>query len=70
MIREGARSARTAAELYGGLERQGLTIISGREWLERRESVGKIASGSQMPVLNAEGEDCAPGGGRGGPGRP
>ena len=48
-------------ELYGGTERQGMTIISGREWLERRGSVGRVAPGSRMRVLNAEGHDCAPG---------
>ena len=48
-------------ELYGGTERQGMTIISGREWLERRGSVGRVAPGSRMRVLNAEGQDCAPG---------
>ena len=48
-------------ELYGGTERQGLTIISGREWLERRGSVGKVAPGSSMRVMNADGRDCAPG---------
>lgn len=48
-------------ELYGGTERQGMTIISGVEWLERRGSVGRVAPGSRMRVLNAEGQDCAPG---------
>jgi bile acid-coenzyme A ligase len=48
-------------ELYGGTERQGMTIISGREWLERRGSVGRVAPGSRMRVLNAEGADCVPG---------
>jgi bile acid-coenzyme A ligase len=48
-------------ELYGGAERQGMTIISGHEWLERRGSVGRVAPGSRMRVLNADGQDCAPG---------
>jgi bile acid-coenzyme A ligase len=48
-------------ELYGGTERQGMTIISGREWLERKGSVGRVAAGSRMRVINADGQDCAPG---------
>ncbi len=48
-------------ELYGGTERQGATIISGSEWLERRGSVGRVQPGSRLRVLNAEGADCAPG---------
>ena len=48
-------------ELYGGTERQGLTIITGREWLERKGSVGKVQPGASMKVMRPDGEDCAPG---------
>jgi bile acid-coenzyme A ligase len=42
-------------ELYGGTEGQAVTIITGREWLEHRGSVGKVAFG-QMQVFGAEGQ--------------
>ena len=42
-------------ELYGGTERQGMTIITGREWLDRKGSVGKVQPGAAMRVLDAEG---------------
>jgi bile acid-coenzyme A ligase len=48
-------------ELYGGTEGQGLTVISGEEWLAHRGSVGKVLPGSAMRVLDADGKDCAPG---------
>ena len=48
-------------ELYGGTERQGMTIISGREWLEHKGSVGKVQPGAAMRVLDPDGNDCAPG---------
>jgi bile acid-coenzyme A ligase len=48
-------------EMYGGTELMGVTIISGREWLSHRGSVGKIQAGSQMRVFNEQGEVCAPG---------
>jgi bile acid-coenzyme A ligase len=48
-------------ELYGGTERQGSTVISGTEWLERRGSVGRVQPGSRMQVLDEAGRPCAPG---------
>jgi bile acid-coenzyme A ligase len=45
-------------ELYGGTERQGMTIITGREWLERKGSVGKVQPGAAMRVLDADGNEC------------
>ena len=48
-------------ELYGGTERQGMTIITGREWLEHKGSVGKVQAGAAMRVLDAEGNECPPG---------
>jgi bile acid-coenzyme A ligase len=48
-------------ELYGGTERQGMTIITGREWLEHKGSVGKVQAGAAMRVLNPDGAECAPG---------
>jgi bile acid-coenzyme A ligase len=48
-------------ELYGGTEVIGVTIITGREWLGHKGSVGKIQAGSQMKLFNEEGNECAPG---------
>ncbi len=48
-------------ELYAGTERQGTTLISGTEWLERRGSVGKPQPGSRIRVLDDAGRDCRPG---------
>ncbi len=48
-------------ELYGGTERQGMTIITGREWLAHKGSVGKVQPGAAMRVLGPGGNDCAPG---------
>lgn len=48
-------------ELYGGTERQGATIITGQEWLERPGSVGRVQVGARMRVLRDDGNDCAPG---------
>ncbi len=45
-------------ELYGGTERQGMTIITGREWLDRKGSVGKVQPGAAMRVLDADGNEC------------
>jgi len=48
-------------EMYGGTELIGVTIITGREWLSHQGSVGKIQPGSQMRVLNEQGEVCPAG---------
>jgi bile acid-coenzyme A ligase len=48
-------------EMYGGTELIGVTIITGREWLSHKGSVGKIQPGSQMRVLDEQGNVCAPG---------
>jgi bile acid-coenzyme A ligase len=48
-------------ELYGGTERVGSTVISGREWLERPGSVGRAVAPSKVRILNASGEECAAG---------
>ncbi|HEX7784491.1 MAG TPA: AMP-binding protein [Sphingobium sp.] len=45
-------------EMYGGTELIGVTIITGREWLLHQGSVGKIQAGSQMRVLNEQGDEC------------
>ncbi len=46
-------------EAYGGSERIGGTIISGREWLEKPGSVGRVTEGRKLKVLGALGEDLA-----------
>ena len=47
-------------ELYGGTERQGMTIITGREWLEHKGSVGKVQPGAAMRVMRPDGTDSPP----------
>ncbi|HEY2708589.1 MAG TPA: AMP-binding protein [Caulobacteraceae bacterium] len=42
-------------ELYAGTEAQSATIITGREWLEHRGSVGKVVGG-EMATFNEAGE--------------
>jgi bile acid-coenzyme A ligase len=46
-------------ELYAGTEAQGLTVISGAEWLEHVGSVGRPADGT-MRVLDADGNELPP----------
>lgn len=48
-------------ELYGGTESQGATFITGEEWLEHRGSVGKPMVGSQMKILDPDGNELPPG---------
>jgi bile acid-coenzyme A ligase len=48
-------------EMYGGTELIGVTVITGREWLLHKGSVGTIQPGSQMRVLDEQGNVCAPG---------
>jgi|HubBroStandDraft_1064217.scaffolds.fasta_scaffold00469_19 bile acid-coenzyme A ligase len=47
-------------ELYAGTESQASTVISGTEWLDRRGSVGRVATG-QMKILDAAGRELPPG---------
>lgn len=48
-------------EVYGGTELIGGTVITGREWLAHKGSVGKPAPGSKMRLINDQGNDCATG---------
>jgi bile acid-coenzyme A ligase len=48
-------------ELYGGTEGQGVTFISGTEWLAHRGSVGKPAPTCRMKILDPEGSPLPPG---------
>ncbi|MEZ4331707.1 MAG: AMP-binding protein [Myxococcota bacterium] len=48
-------------EAYGGTERIGGTLISGREWLERPGSVGRPTAGRRVRIVGEDGRDCAPG---------
>ena len=48
-------------EVYAGTESQGVTVIDGREWLERPGSVGRPALGSAFRILDADGRDVPPG---------
>jgi len=47
-------------ELYAGTEAQASTLISGREWLDHRGSVGRVVSGA-MRVRDRSGADLGPG---------
>ncbi len=47
-------------ELYGGTEAQAATIITGREWLAHRGSVGKV-NVNQFKVVRDDGTECEPG---------
>ena len=44
-------------ELYGGTEGLATTIISGREWLAHRGSVGKVLMGGVMKAFGPSGEE-------------
>jgi bile acid-coenzyme A ligase len=48
-------------EAYGGTERIGGTLISGREWLAHPGSVGKPTAGRKVRILDPEGRELAPG---------
>jgi bile acid-coenzyme A ligase len=48
-------------EVYAGTESQGLTMISGQEWLERPGSVGRGVSGSEFTILRPDGTRATPG---------
>jgi bile acid-coenzyme A ligase len=43
------------AEVYSGTESNGLTMITGREWVERPGSVGRAAGGSSVRILRPDG---------------
>lgn len=47
-------------ELYAGTEAQGVTIISGQDWLEHKGSVGRPAPGT-MKICDEEGNEVGPG---------
>ena len=42
-------------EAYGGSERIGGTIISGREWLEKPGSVGRVSEGRKLKIVDNDG---------------
>jgi bile acid-coenzyme A ligase len=48
-------------EVYGGTEGQGLTVITGSEWLAHRGSVGRAARGSRFQVQDEHGDEVPPG---------
>jgi len=48
-------------EIYGGTELMGGTMITGREWLAHKGSVGKAYPGSEMRILDEQGEECPTG---------
>jgi len=48
-------------EVYSGTEAVGSTVISGREWLERPGSVGRLMTGAGIRILDETGNDVATG---------
>ena len=46
-------------ELYAGTEAQSATIITGRDWLEHRGSVGRVSAG-EMKVFDPDGNELPP----------
>lgn len=48
-------------EMYGGTEVIGTTMITGGEWLTHKGSVGKVMPGSQMRILDEQGNECPTG---------
>ncbi|HEX6571340.1 MAG TPA: AMP-binding protein [Steroidobacteraceae bacterium] len=48
-------------EVYSGTEAIGATSIGGREWLERRGSVGRLLPGASVRILDEHGGDVPPG---------
>lgn len=48
-------------EVYSGTEAVGSTVISGREWLERPGSVGRLMTGAGIRILDEGGGDVATG---------
>jgi bile acid-coenzyme A ligase len=48
-------------ELYGGTEGQGVTVLSGAEWMRKRGSVGRIQGNAKVKVLDESGNACTPG---------
>lgn len=47
-------------EVYAGTESQGLTVISGAEWLKRPGSVGRPAGGTDIKVVDDAGNRVKP----------
>lgn len=52
--------AERIVELYAGTEAQGVTVITGPEWLEHRGSVGRPTSG-EFRITDLDGNDVAVG---------
>jgi bile acid-coenzyme A ligase len=48
-------------ELYGGTEGQGGTVITGREWLAHKGSVGRPNESCEMKIVGENGETLPPG---------
>jgi bile acid-coenzyme A ligase len=48
-------------EAYGGTERIGGTLISGREWLAHPGSVGRPTGGRRIRILDEQGSELPPG---------
>lgn len=48
-------------EMYGGTEVLGTTLITGREWLSHKGSVGRVMPGFQMRILDEQGQELPAG---------
>jgi acyl-CoA synthetase (AMP-forming)/AMP-acid ligase II len=47
-------------EMYGGSEGVGVTVINSEEWLKHKGSVGRPARGTEVHVLDENGNECPP----------
>lgn len=45
-------------EVYAGTEGLGATLITGAEWLDHKGSVGRVAPGVGIRILDPDGRDC------------
>jgi bile acid-coenzyme A ligase len=48
-------------EVYSGTEAIAATVIGGREWLERKGSVGRLMTGARVRILDEQGRDLPSG---------
>jgi bile acid-coenzyme A ligase len=48
-------------EVYTGTERQAMTAVTGREWLERPGTVGRVQPGGRLRIVGEDGADLPPG---------
>ncbi|MFD0391747.1 AMP-binding protein [Tistrella bauzanensis] len=45
-------------EMYGGTESVGTTVITSSEWLAHPGSVGRPSAGTELHIVDEQGEEC------------